>query len=325
MKKVLTNRVILNTFVMTLFIFLLEIIIRNFTGSKLFDFGTIRILLASFICGLGISFITHFFKKLPARIIHIVFVLAIDKEQLCNSICGFYGSDSINAAEYLRRFIDVEYYLPAPDYETFFDYIYNKLGLDDFFMKITRGNGYDTRSYQHALKSFPLKLLASKKLSLRQVEKFMLHMRLALQTIPVNYEPYPALIAFLTYLRQYERPLYSDIQSRSITIQQLVDKLESIIPEELFSPRDKYDTTTEHSTVYVVAQMLVAYASDYRGIEWTDLLKETNEGKKQLTFETHLPKDDLEEVIAHYSSRNYNVNLEYVVRHIELLCNLQNE
>ena len=256
---------------------------------------------------------------------HIVFVLAIDKEQLCNSICGFYGSDSINAAEYLRRFIDVEYYLPAPDYETFFDYIYNKLGLDDFFMKITRGNGYDTISYQHALKSFPLKLLASKKLSLRQVEKFMLHMRLALQTIPVDYAPYPALIAFLIYLRQYERPLYSDIQSRSMTIQQLMDKLESIIPEELYSSRDKYDTQTERSTVYVVAQLLVAYASDYRGIEWTDLLKETNEEKKQLTFETHLPKDDLEEIITHYSSRNYIVNLEYVVRHIELLCNLQNE
>ena len=77
MKKVLTNRVVLNTFIMTLFIFSIEMIIRNFAGSKLFDFGTIRILLASFICGLGISFITHFFKKLPARIIHIVFVLAI--------------------------------------------------------------------------------------------------------------------------------------------------------------------------------------------------------------------------------------------------------
>ena len=67
-----------------------------------------------------------------------------------------------------------------------------------------------------------------------------------------------------------------------MTIQQLVDKFESIIPEELFSPRDKYDTTTEHSTVYVVAQMLVAYASDYRGIEWTDLYKETHHGKKLL-------------------------------------------
>lgn len=58
-----------------------------------------------------------------------------------------------------------------------------------------------------------------------------------------------------------------------------MDKLESIIPEELYSSRDKYDTQTERSTVYVVAQLLVAYASDYRGIEWTDLLKETNEEK----------------------------------------------
>ena len=196
---------------------------------------------------------------------------------------------------------------------------------NNFFIKNTLSDGFDARSYQHALKSFSLKLLASKKLSLRQVEKFMLHMRLALQTIPVNYAPYPDLIAFLIYLRQYERPIYSDIQSRSMTIQQLMDKLESIIPEELYSSRDKYDTQTERSTVYVVAQLLVAYASDYRGIEWTDLLKETNEGKKHLTFETHWAKDDLEEIITYYYSRKYNINLEYVVRHIELLCNLQNE
>lgn len=255
---------------------------------------------------------------------HIVFVLAIDKEQLCNSICGFYGSDGINAAEYLRRFIDVEYYLPAPDYETFFDYIYNKLGFDDFFMKNTRGNGYDTRSYQHSLKYFPLKLLASKKLSLRQVEKYMLHVRLALQTIPVNYEPCPCLIAFLIYLRQYERPLYSDIQSRSMNIQQLVDNLERIIPVELYSPRDKYDTLTPLSTVFIIAQVLVAYASNHRGIECINLYNKTDGEKIQLTFNSHLPKDNLEEAVKYYSSRSYNVSIEYAVEHIELLCNLQN-
>lgn len=256
---------------------------------------------------------------------HIVFVLAIDKEQLCNSICGFYGSDSINAAEYLRRFIDVEYYLPAPDYETFFDYIYNKLGFDDFFMKITRDNGFDTRSYQHALKSFPLKLLVSKNLSLRQVEKYMLHVRLAMQTIPVNCEPCPGLIAFLIYLRQYEHPLYLDIQNRSMNIQKMVDCLEKIISDGLYQQRDEYDRLTPRSTVYTIAQVLVAYASDEKGIKWATLYNKTDDSKIQLTFKSHLPQDVLEEAVVYYSARNYNVSIGYAVRHIELLCSLQND
>lgn len=256
---------------------------------------------------------------------HVVFVLAIDKEQLCNSICGFYGSDSINAAEYLRRFIDVEYYLPSPDYDTFFDYIYRELGFDGFFMKNTCGNGYDTRSYQHTLQSFPLKLLASKKLSLRQMEKYMLHVRLALQTIPQNYEPCPGLIAFLIYLRQYEWSLYSDIQGRSLNIQELVDNLERIIPVELYSPRDKYDTMTQRSTAFTFVQLLIAYSSDYRGIEWTELYNKADDDKIQLAFNSHLPNDDLEKAFKYYSSRCHNVSIEYAVRHIELLCNLQND
>ena len=128
MKKVLTNRVVLNTFIMTLFIFSLEMIIRNFAGSKLFDFGTIRILLASFICGLGISFITHFFKKLPARIIHIVFVLAIGLYEfiefgLFNFIGFFMGVGNTEQGtkvisyilDFLKRESDEEHPVTAAD------------------------------------------------------------------------------------------------------------------------------------------------------------------------------------------------------------------
>ena len=153
----------------------------------------------------------------------------------------------------------------------------------------------------------------------------MLHVRLALQTIPVDYEPCPDLIAFLIYLRQYERPLYSDIQSRSLNIQELVGNLERMTPVDLYLPRDKYDTLTPRSTVFTIAQLLIAYSSDYRGIEWTKLYNKADDEKIQLTFKSHLPKDDLEEAVKHYSSRCRNVSIEYAVRHIELLCNLQND
>ena len=72
--------------------------------------------------------IKHFFN-VPG----IVFVLSIDKKQLGNAVRGFYGSDLINADEYLRRFIDLEYILPSPSENLFSEYLYNYFKFDAFF------------------------------------------------------------------------------------------------------------------------------------------------------------------------------------------------
>ena len=63
---------------------------------------------------------------------HVIFVLSIDKKQLANSVRGFYGSDRIDADEYLRRFIDIEYFLPKPDYNSFINYVCDTLELAYF-------------------------------------------------------------------------------------------------------------------------------------------------------------------------------------------------
>ena len=256
---------------------------------------------------------------------HIVFVLAIDKEQLCNSICGFYGSDSINAAEYLRRFIDVELYLPTPDYEKFFDYLYSKMGLADYFEKNTGNNGYGARSYEELFHGFPLKFITSKEMSLRQIEKLMIHVRLALQTIPTNYEPCPDLIAFFVYLRQYNHPLYLDIQNRSLEVQELVDRLEDVIPVNLYSERNSYNRVYSHSTIYLVAKILFAYVSDYRGDVKVEFYDEVAEDKIQLKFNTKFPIEEMKNAVKYYSKQFHNVSIDYILRHIELLCRLQND
>ena len=62
----------------------------------------------------------------------------MNKKQLGNSIRGYYGSDRINADEYLRRFIDIEYNLPEPSIEDFCKYLYNYFIFDDFFGADTR-------------------------------------------------------------------------------------------------------------------------------------------------------------------------------------------
>ena len=64
---------------------------------------------------------------------NIVFVCAVDKKHLEDSICGFYGSERMNAAEYLRRFFELEINLPSPDYSKFCEHLYGYYQLAEFF------------------------------------------------------------------------------------------------------------------------------------------------------------------------------------------------
>ena len=59
---------------------------------------------------------------------HIVFVLAVNREQLTHSIKALYGSD-FDAIGYLRRFIDVDFRLPEPDREGFVRALLDGVGM----------------------------------------------------------------------------------------------------------------------------------------------------------------------------------------------------
>jgi predicted KAP-like P-loop ATPase len=64
--------------------------------------------------------VKHFFS-----VKGIVFVLSINKNELKNAIHGVYNSAKINADDYLRRFIDIEYSIPEPNKQLFCDYLYS--------------------------------------------------------------------------------------------------------------------------------------------------------------------------------------------------------
>lgn len=76
-KKFFTNRVVLNTIILTIFTFSLEMVIRFFTSAPFNDIALVRIALSSLILGLTWSFITHFFPKLVGRILNIIYILFI--------------------------------------------------------------------------------------------------------------------------------------------------------------------------------------------------------------------------------------------------------
>lgn len=63
---------------------------------------------------------------------NIIFVLAINKTQLCNAIQGYFGSTTMDANEYLKRFIDIEYNLPMNNIDKYCEYLYDEYGLIAF-------------------------------------------------------------------------------------------------------------------------------------------------------------------------------------------------
>jgi hypothetical protein len=64
----------------------------------------------------------------------IVFVLAIDKEQLGHSLKAIYGT-GLNVDGYLRRFIDLDYRLPDPARQQYVSYLFQQFNIPSLLQK----------------------------------------------------------------------------------------------------------------------------------------------------------------------------------------------
>ncbi|AMS27662.1 NTPase [Bacteroidetes bacterium UKL13-3] len=166
--------------------------------------------------------IKHFFS-----VPNIVFILSIDKEQLGNAIRGVYGSEKIDANEYLRRFIDIEYSIPEPEKGKFFDYLYNYFEFDNFFRAPQRnsyhGLQYDMDDFKETSKA----LISS--LTLRQQEKVLSHTRMALRAFDYNSYLLPPIFIFLSYIKSIRPDFYTTLSDKSATIKDVQDEFYKIV------------------------------------------------------------------------------------------------
>jgi len=195
----------------------------------------------------------------------IVYVLSIDKVQLANSVKGYYGSDLINADDYLRRFIDVEYTLPLPCMEDYCKYLYSyfqfeKYKFDDFMELITS-------------------LCNDKNLSLRQVEKIFSQLKIAFSLCPSFVEKHSELLLLLSYLKLHYPDLYEKLKKKKLTIQELVFKLEEAFPQAVQADLERYR--------WVIGDLLFYYYSSFNTGEQKrigGLLTNSSTGSNDLAF-----------------------------------------
>lgn len=124
----------------------------------------------------------------------LMFVLAIDREQLQHSIRGLYGA-GLDANNYLRRFIDFDYTIKEPARSEYWKVLLDELGTNAFLKK-HKGRFADENMFN------PLPLLGEVyRFSLRDIEQFMLRLNLVLSTVEGEVA-FPEFLAFLMVLRE---------------------------------------------------------------------------------------------------------------------------
>lgn len=156
---------------------------------------------------------------------NVIFVLSIDKTQLEISVASVYGA-GINAQEYLRRFVDLEFHLPQLSDKRFARSLITRFGLDPVFAKRTGQLQHDVGNF---LEAFDY-LVKATKLSLRTQEQCIARLALVLAQLPANYFLYPVLAATLLVVRAVNRPLYVGIRSRSASTENLREWLTRLNP-----------------------------------------------------------------------------------------------
>jgi hypothetical protein len=237
---------------------------------------------------------------------NIVFVLSIDKKQLGHAICGFYGSEHINAEEYLRRFIDIEYSLPEP-HVAFYKYLIEYYDLNRFF----NGNN-ELRDFH----SFIEALFYLKRITLRQQERILSHAGLCLSSFGYDFK-IPGVLVFLIYLRQFYLEFYNSLKNCTITYQDIVNETEKIIQDSQFRK-------TNGDILLMTAYLLILYEKSniYNGKP--DNLLFNSDGKGNLTSVNIVSNiktnPTLEETLftVYDNSDYYNFSLEYLTSKIDL-------
>ena len=246
----------------------------------------------------------HFFS-----VPNIVFVLSIDKEQLEYAIKGVYGNDNIDSEEYLRRFIDIEYSLPAPDGKTFSEYLYQYYNFAEFFEeKHSQMIGNDKETFLRIC----YYLFDNESVTLRQQEKIFAHVSAVLKTCRDNRQLFPLLFVTLIYLKVLHQKFYNSIKSKSISIDNLQANLTKIFT---------YDKDSLRIIVGIEANLIFFYNNFLSPNNNLFEYNQTN-NKDELSINSYYDANLLLQNLKNLENSHYDLqvnSIEKIIARIDLI------
>lgn len=214
----------------------------------------------------------HFFE-----VKNIVFICAIDKKHMEDAIKGYYGSESINASEYLRRFFDLEVELPTPNYDVFCRDLYEYYNLGAFFDSPSRKSAYFFNRDGEVFISSLVSLASKGNLNLRQVERICAYTKLSLEGKPERIYYYPTLSLILTYLRFFDNSFYQDLKCHKLSAQEILTRFETKYAVLIDSKDDSNQRNNRYEMAFYIGKLISSYIRDNHNNEvfFDDQKKET--------------------------------------------------
>jgi hypothetical protein len=156
---------------------------------------------------------------------HIVFVLSIDKKQLEAITAAVYG-ERIDATEYLRRFIDLEYMLPAIHTKQYIKVLIERHGFKAFFDARKR---YSELAYDHDnfVEGF-VQLSGVFGMSLRAKERCLTRLAVVLTQTAENQYLDPFVASLLIVIRTVRPDLYRGLMSGELAPRKLMSLIKEL-------------------------------------------------------------------------------------------------
>ncbi|OYW39430.1 MAG: hypothetical protein B7Z35_04265 [Hydrogenophilales bacterium 12-61-10] len=204
---------------------------------------------------------------------NIIFVLSIDKQQLEASTAAVYGA-AINATEYLRRFIDLEYGIPAANPKRYTENLMKRFDLDPVFAE-RKGSevAYDRSDF---VEFFTL-IANAMGLSLRARERCVARLRVVMDQTPSNHYLDPILVALLIVLRSNNAALFNSVIRGEASAETVMKFLVSLPGGKEFQ--------IGHPGVVIHAYLLAADPDRDRAKQLEDQLR-NDEGNEKLPEDT---------------------------------------
>lgn len=262
--------------------------------------------------------IKHFFS-----VPNIVFILSIDKEQLGNAIKGVYGSDEIDADEYLRRFIDLEFSIPEPEVDIFYKYLYDYFKYDEFFLLPDRLKSYELKSDKSNFLETCKLLFTNSKVPLRQQEKIFAHTRLALRSFSTNMYVTPHIFILLAFIKIRHNNFYEELKSKQLTVNEVQERFLKIIKINI-------NEETERQLMWVEISLINVYNNFTAERYYRKKLfeKDTVTGKNKALIGSMIKENAEEEVMSILESINQghregDLDLLHYTKRIDLLENIK--
>lgn len=267
-----------------------------------------------------LEIIKHFFS-VPG----IVFILSIDKGNLINSIRGYFGSQTMDGNEYLRRFIDLEYSLPAPDLKDYIFFMFQKTGMNEFLKAENRYLDQKLYEENNIFYELAYSFFSNSEVNLRQIEKILSHCSIILKTFSLRNYTFPNALLVLLFIKFMDPELYEQIKNSQLNSQEFLDKLFDFISPKIKKGKDI-------NVGYIESFMLVLYNNNSVNEE-LNLWKEKEVNKdRELTISPRLYQKktnfeySFESFIEHnqkYFPKGGELNLEYFITRIEIMHQLQ--